>query len=278
LIAYIAHDAGGANQVFNYALNRIEKDYLFYAFGPAIKIAKSLGIDLCNDEQIPENCYQVVLGANSVHSPTQAEELVMSHTSYGAGLQVIGFFDGWVNLDKRWPGLKINQYLASDEYAFEIGKSFYTASLVKLVKNYYLDRVRLDLFNLRKLQREADLILESNKTLFLTQPRGDWPAPNSCICEDLRKLYSNGFKNLHIRDHPLLDSSICVKRNSDLFSGRIQLLDKEDSLAKHLHQSTNVVGHPTYALYIAQQLKFSTFLVGGYKKNWTGPNLGEVIL
>jgi len=272
MIAFVAQDMGGANLVLHHAKFTKENKKIF-AFGPAKKLCNLLHLENYLTVNPMDNCDLVIAGANFQNSIKTSDLLLKDFES--KGVKINGYLDGWEFYQKRFTNIIVHNYLVTDEYALRLAELYYP-SKIKLIENFYLNQVRLDLNKLGLM----NLVTVRNYVLYLTQPnilnirnKFNFLHNQDCICEDLWRIFTAiNPDHVIVRDHSRLDSSECIKNFELITNNEIEKSSASVPLAHDLSKCSIVCGPPNQALYIAQQLGYKTLSTKRLPDEWMGPN------
>ena len=259
MIGFVAKDSGGANLVLHHALS-IQTECQFYLFGIAKKIASELKIEQVTRNRSVNELTHIIAGANF---PGEIGELEILLSEFQAReIPIDGYLDGWENLGGRFPGINIRNYLVVDNYSEALAKKLYSGNVLR-VKNFYLDTTIKEFNLLRSIipQNPNGVLYFSRPKL--SDPDSQWTHGKNCICSDLRiieKILSPA--NVIVRDHPLLDSIICINEYSARKRLKISQSKGISPLAKDLAHCVFAVGAPTPALDIARAAGLNTYILG----------------
>ena len=260
-ISIICHDAGGAENIANWAIKENNIDFLFFLEEPALSVFKKYipGLVLSSYEdaiRIPD----IILLGTSWESNLEKKALI-----YGKrmGKYIISFLDHWVNYKERFffdgrmnfP----NELWVVDEYAINIAKGLFPNIKIKLKKNYYLENIK-NYFKKIKYKKQENNTLSS--ALFLTEPIkkhsvfkfGDENYygynEESAINFFLENLHNIDFKidKVKIRPHP---SEETKKYNWLLNKDIISSISSDKPLINDIAEANLVVGCETMAMVVA---------------------------
>jgi hypothetical protein len=255
MICYVAQDAGGANLVLHQALND-RADKALYLFGYASEMASELGLDSWTARKFSNSFEKVVAGANG-HTISNPERLLNKFQT--SGIPIDGYLDGWENLGNRFPGIKIRNYLVVDDVSEKIAINLFPGKVLR-VENCYLTNTLKSLASIR-----ANLEGFTDSVLYLSRPKlGNTKYSPShgeqCICSDLSliHLHFRG-QRVIVRDHPRLDSRLCISDFSIENSLELSRSKGTKPLEQDLAMSSVVVGAATPALYIAKEAGLKVF-------------------
>lgn len=271
---FMAHDGGGANQVFHMAVSLRAQEDLSIAFGPAREIAKNLGLRLTESEFFVDETDELVIGASSNDIITELEQLV-GKWQITEEFLTSGFLDGWQSYERRWPSIRVDRYLVSDIYAFKMAQYVFTKSPIVKVPNYYLqiNKSHFERASLKGTKKDRNL-----SVLFLVQPSESDILGKNCICEDLYLMNKLNCNTIYIREHPLTNSKECIEQHDfEVKDCSLEFVDQKQPIGLQLASVDFVAGPATYALFIAKELGLRTYLTRRYPKDWGGPLLGEAI-
>jgi len=256
VIVFVAKDAGGANLVLHHAL-AIASECHFYLFGIAREIAAELQIENLINSVSSNKVTHVISGANFPGEMGEMESLLGEFQAQG--IPIDGYIDGWENLGNRFPGINIRNYLVVDDYSEALAKEIYRGKVLR-IKNFYLDATLREFYLLRST-------LEQNPKglLYLSRPKlnqlGSYTLHGvNCICPDLQiidKLLTPTY--VIVRDHPLLDSTVCTIEFSVNKKIKISRSKGTSRLAKDLALCDTAVGALTPALGIARDAGLNVY-------------------
>lgn len=269
MIAFVAKDSGGANLVLHHALS-IQTEYKLYLFGIAEKIASELKIEQFVRNQSVNKLTRIISGANFPGEIGEQEILLGEFQEQG--IPIDGYLDGWQNLGNRFTGINIRNYLVVDEYSEALAKKLYPGKVLR-VKNFYLHST------LKEFRLLSSIIPQNpSGVLYLSRPKLSDPGSQglhgeNCICTDLRTIEKSLLPaKIVVRDHPLLDSIICINEYSARKGLKISRSNGISPLAKDLAQCAFAVGAPTPALGIAKDAGLNTYILSSSQMSAGAPS------
>ena len=240
------HDLGGANQLL-YSTLSTNTHYLLT--GPAMQVAVNLNLSnmLAATDLDLSQFELVIVGSNKDFQ--LSDELLKNAKSLG--IKTVGYLDHWVNYGTRWSTLP-DIIIVTDVYAFI--KGFFVFGLrVHLHQNLYLKYLRNN-FIKNKLR------LDFTQALFIVQPFKNGYTHecgfNICVCKYVHRfLEKKRVNRILIRDHATTNSDNCLSSLKGKYSNVTFLKsDWTHPLEEDIFQSEFIIGHDTYALYIAKKL------------------------
>ena len=140
-VGIVAHDAGGAELISSWVLNKLEEySFTFLLEGPALKIFKdklNFDLDLKSRDEILSNSDWLLCGT-SWESNLEKEILIKAKNT---SLKVVSYIDHWINYEERFLLKKSiclpDEIWVGDDEAFRIAKSLFKDTIVILEKNQY---------------------------------------------------------------------------------------------------------------------------------------------
>lgn len=199
-ILVVCYDAGGANQIINYLIEK-KKKYKYYVEGPAINIFSGQKGKIKKFKKSIIKKFDLIITGSGCSS--DLEYKAIKYAKINKKL-CITFLDHWTNYKERFiRNGKIylpNQLFTFDSYSFFLAKKIFKKKLlIKKIKNYYLLNFnkRVKLF---KNKSRAILYSSSNYDAVYKKKK-DFEILNLF----LKKIKNmNIFKNLpvHIITHP----------------------------------------------------------------------------
>jgi hypothetical protein len=269
VIAFVAKDSGGANLVLHHALS-IQTECKFYLFGVAKEIAAELKIEQFKRNQSVNELTQIISGANFPGEIGEQEILLGKFQAQG--IPIDGYLDGWENLANRFPGIDIRNYLVVDDYSEALARKLYPGKVLR-VKNFYLHST------LNEFHSFSSIIPQNpNGVLYLSRPKLSDPGSQrlhgeNCICTDLRTIEKSlSPTKIVVRDHPSLNSIICISEYSARKGLVICQSRGTSSLAKDLAQCSYAVGAPTPALGIAKDAGLKAYILSSSQMSAGAPS------
>lgn len=259
MIAFVAKDAGGANLVLHHALS-IQTECKFYLFGIAKEIASELKIEQIVRNDSAKKLTHIISGANFPGEIGEQEILLGEFQAQG--IPIDGYLDGWENLGNRFPGINVRNYLVVDDYSEARAKELYPGKVLR-VKNFYLHSTLKEFYLLSKIIPQ-----NPSGVLYLSRPKSKNSDSleihgKNCICTDLRTIEKSlSPTNIVVRDHPKLDSIICIREYSARKGLKISQSRGISSLANDLAKCSFAVGGPTPALGIAKDAGLKVYILG----------------
>lgn len=138
IIGLVAHDAGGAELLANYAKQN-PQNYRFVLDGPAVTVfRRTLGdIKLEKLEEVLPTCKHLICGT-SWQSNLEYDAIRFANDF---GIKSISFLDHWIHYDERFTrdGVKLlpDEMWVGDEWGYKIAKSNFPLIPIRLVPNPY---------------------------------------------------------------------------------------------------------------------------------------------
>jgi hypothetical protein len=252
-ISVVCHDSGGAN-VLNCLEKSIDRDILYYGFGPAKEIfgrkCRSLDAELLKSD--------LVLTGTSGTSNAELDIISMARAN---GIATMSFLEHWTNYltrFKRGDRLVLpDQILVGDLYAKELAIQTFGSDKVVHVNNPYLEHL------LERAKHFEGSVLKSS-LLYLGDtfdlPTQDREIQDSDgILHSFLKRFTERFEIsiINIRPHP------SENKKNTFQSLRIEGIEvkfsSNDDLLTDILQHQYIAGYETMALFIASHFKTEVF-------------------
>jgi len=268
-ILIIAAEAGSSNLIFSYFKDS-NKTIEVWAEGVAIKIASDFGFSLVSPEKILTAGidYDEIYLAGTVGDVFGQISFVNKYLrQYCRNLFHV--FDNWVNYKERFQDCTVENAIVFDELARDaVRLIFGSRTRIGLLPNKYLEDLRQTFEITRNSEQKSILILGTRPNNFTDYSTG--PHGYECFCNLIDFLFLHMRKlPIIFRPHPGMETQSCP--NFHLLSTK-NFKISEASLAKDFSNSELVIGNPTYALYLAQQLGIRVAALNPTNERWYGPN------
>jgi hypothetical protein len=269
VIGVVVQDAGSSNLILH-KMRQAQIDFEIYAFGPALQIARELGLSRFLKSKINAKVTRILAGANYRDVHGLPETILLNYERLSVPID--GVLDGWEYFTERFPGIKIRNYIVMDEIAYGIASSLFPGK-VKLERNFYYEYEIASFLSLR----EIDSVSYFRTACYLSQPKPNLTFPKShhgrdCICADLEKVVKSPYRpsKVLVRDHVKMNSANCVSTCNSALDVSIELTSRKLPLHVCLASSEFVFGAPSTALYIAQKSGLQAIAVD-QSASWQGP-------
>lgn len=160
LIGIVAHDAGGAEVLSNWAKHCYQHKVIGYGEGPAVEIFKKLGIKQVKDINLLLEVSKEIITATSWQSNLEKKTIrkCLEEEKY-----VSTMLDHWVNYQERFKMdgklLIPNKILTLDKHATEIARTFFDRTHIVEVENVYLNNKIKKVISYQKKTAEQTYVL-----------------------------------------------------------------------------------------------------------------------
>lgn len=277
----LTYQFGSASLLYPY-LSNLYPDTLCMAIGPSTKFPEKYGLASIKIEELkllPNNAdYKIFLGASSDNYFNQIQPILMSlgHLK----LEKILVIDSWVNYRDRYLDGSPDTVLVFDDFAHSHASSMFQSSETKiqLAKNYYLEECQLRLKE-KITSTEHVVFIEGAFNSYTHY--GKITDEGFCICEKLESLiYIYPDKEIVYRYHPSGKGPSCLEKVRSLSLNHFNAfrISTNPDLIDDLAGAISVIGLPSYALYISQEMGYKTYLIENTNENWHGPSFPVLTL
>ncbi len=265
---------GAANLLYPYLMNEFPET-LCISTGPSSRLPSQYGLrkilttDVSKHRSLTGNT--IFLGASSLNLESTVIPTIKKLEKVRC--QKILVLDNWVNYESRLNGLNPDSVIVFDEYAQKHASRVFCNSPggVLQVRNYFLEDYSKR-YQKKDKSEEWILFIEVPFNSFTTYANSD--GYSYCICNQLLAICKR-FQNRKIlyRRHPSgFGVDCCTKFGVDFphFADRLELTENID-LLDDFAKSEFVVGLPSYALFLAQELGIKVFVAEATNMEWHGP-------
>ena len=277
----VTHELGAALLLYHFLENENLKPFCL-STGPSSHLPAKFGLqsfDLDQIEELIDNGENVsYLGS----TPSNFSSVVMPFLQlFGARkCEKILILDNWVNYRNRMGDLIPDSILVFDELAAEYAADIFPnrKSSIKLVTNYYLEFCRNQLES-GYTKSENILFVEVNDNEFTNF--SNFKNGRYCICPKLKKLceiYKE--RRIIFRQHPSTLRESCFFEFIAEYPqyAHTVVLSQNLELIEDLRIVSLVLGLPSYALYLAQELGFDVKTLEETNNKWHGPIFNRLTL
>ena len=248
MITISSKDAGGAEILSSWVLNNPGK-YKYYLSGPAIKIFKSKIKKLKIS-----NLSQCIDFSDTILSSTGTSsfEIKAINKFKQSNKKTIAYLDHWFNYKQRFlingRFIKVDEIWVNDDQAFKEAKKYFSDTIIKRKKNYFLIDLIKETQNCKKKKNSVLYLADSKKNL-----KNKKNIELSIFKSFLKNIYFKKYfkKNIKliIRVHPNEDPNKykkIIKRNN-----LIEI--SKEKLPIDISQSLYIYGNNSMVLYLASQ-------------------------
>lgn len=202
-VAVVAHDAGGANQVFALLRNSTAERLQPYLEGPALRLwkARSAGHPMCEDLASALEGASLLVTGTGWSSTLENRARV---TARNRGLKSIALLDHWVNYEARFAFEDTmampDEIWVVDEFAAAIARTAFPRAVIQEVPDFYAQE---------QLQNVGPIDPTAKRLLYVLEPtRDSWGRDDlgelqalRYFLERLPTLFPDGM-DVHLRPHP----------------------------------------------------------------------------
>ncbi len=258
-VAVACHDAGATNIIINWLKVMPEIKFRAHLSGPAEDLWSSEFPDFTNFS-LEDSLHGSSLMLSGTGWESNLEHNARLFAS-SLGIYSIAVVDHWVNYSSRFE--RDNKIMLPDEiwlidqYGYNLAKSIFTKTTIKLLPNYYLDKkVQL----IKKIQKKLINNTKNTNILIAMEPiRKQWTSNDSragefqaldFIMRNINHITKNEI-NIRLRPHP---SDFLGKYNdwiNNQTNKRNINVSNDNSLEEDIAWSDIVLGCQTYVLIIA---------------------------
>tara|TARA_S200000501_G_C20833418_1_gene748332 strand:+ start:1010 stop:1897 length:888 start_codon:yes stop_codon:yes gene_type:complete len=249
-----AHDIGAANIIFSFIEKYSHHNYFFNLEGPAKKIYLKKNYKNYSLDNIPDS-FDILISGTGWQSD---HEHLARRYFYKKNLHVVAVIDHWVNYSERFIKEKekifANEIWVTDKIALAKAREELSFKNLKLIKNYYLDRI------VKKIK--SNVSYETDSILYLSEPiRSQLGKEFDYLNFFLKSIDSLkiGDRKIFFRLHPTEHE----EKYKDYLSNSpkdIQI-DKEQNVEDSIISSKYIFGIQSMALYTAALAGKTTYTV-----------------
>lgn len=270
----ITHEVGAANLLYPYLITEFPET-LCISTGPSKDLPSQYGLKRIQTSDVSGylslSGNTIFLGATPLNFKLTVIPTLTELEKVPC--EKILVLDNWVNYESRLNGLNPDSVIVFDEYAKKHAAGIFCDSPggVRQVRNYFLEDCS-NRFQKKSKSDEQILFIEVPFNNFTTYTYTD--GNSYCICNQLLAICKR-FENKQIlyRQHPSGMGVNCFKKfgvEFPNFADRIELSQNLDILDDFAN-SEFVVGLPSYALFLAQEIGMKVFVAEETNKEWHGP-------
>ncbi|MEI6051940.1 MAG: hypothetical protein WCQ44_04505 [Opitutaceae bacterium] len=245
------------------------------ATGPSANLPSQYGLETFRLDEIDSFIdplgNEIFLGSSPTNQKITVEPILAILGKVSCEKTLV--LDNWVNYESRLFGTEPDSVLVFDSHAREYACRIFTqdSTNVRQAKNYYIEESQ-QRFILLKKEVKNILFIEVPFNQFTTYSTLE--GSSYCICRHLLKLCKD-FPDHKIiyRSHPSGDSPDCFTKFGLDFPGYASRVELSNNLEiiEDFAVSEFVVGLPSYALFLAQELGLRAYVVESTNGNWHGP-------
>ena len=265
-IGVVAHDAGGANQIF-WLVKRLSSEILAYLGGPAANIfARSkIPFNIITSQSELKKCDLVITGSSS----TQNFEKSAIKYLKREGISYLTLLDHWVNYSDRFDADTTPSIFATTNMeGLELAKSKFKNSQIFLLPDFQLLTYKSEIRNFKSRDNFILVLLEP-----ISYSNGGFSFTihtiNEIVGFSLRLYRARNLDGVIIRLHPSQENDENLILQLKSMYPNITISTNED-LLDDLLISQIAIGANSYALYLAHKCGIETMSIfADETKHWT---------
>lgn len=264
----VACESGSSNLLFSY-FSTLESPKRVWAEGVAIEIAQRFKLDLIDRADLRMQYSRVndIFVAGSVGDTFHQIQLI-NEICVDQSNRKFYVFDNWVNYAERFQNSVVKNVIVFDELAKDFAiKTFGSGINIEVKPNLYIQNMKIEVDSYQGVAKDSILIVGTRLNEFTKYTPGVHGL--ECFCKVVEAITAR-FKNLEIvfRPHPGVLENPCAEK---LSSQRADFRYSTDVFSSDLSRAFLVLGNPTYALYVADQLGIQVGFLNPGNSKWHGP-------
>lgn len=267
----IAHDAGGANQLFSHLA---QKPYVqIVATGPAAEIASQFGLTYkskIEDLSFPLTEGEIWISSNTFKNQI-SDKVLQEVRDKGMSVKIVGFLDNWNDYSTRW-NYKPDVIVTTDWYAYINAVKIFGFLKTRKYRNHYIKNIKKQF---KKKKHETNISKNNIGIILQQQMRSSLSNHKEiCYCLFLNQIASKIDHKLIFKNHPATKFHKCEidTLNSLIHIGRVGL---ESDIVEFAHKNNEFHGYNSYLMYVLLKLGKEVYTLKKSKERYLSPTFNE---